>query len=187
MKKIVLSLLCFLMAGLAQSAPKKAPGMRVAKPSPEEKVYSATALSVPASSSMYKHEFTTTLTRGYFISGKECKDCSTGSIIDIGGSYLRYWKDDMQYGTEARLLNLSKEASVTGKSATRFDVLAIGAYNFSSDLKNSIYAKAGVGLYSVIKDDGSDYENKFGLFLGAGKRFAWLKEVILILQFKLIY
>ncbi|NUN05615.1 MAG: hypothetical protein HUU57_07625 [Bdellovibrio sp.] len=53
----------------------------------------------------------------------------------------------------------------------------MGVYNLQSDLANSLFAKAGVGLYSALKDDSSDYENKVGLFIGGGKRFAWLKNV----------
>ncbi len=42
------------------------------------------------------------------------------------------------------LQNLSKEASATAKSATRIDILGIGAFNVSSDYADSVYAKAGV-------------------------------------------
>lgn len=139
-----------------------------------------------ASAGNYTHEITTNLSRGVFVSGKECKDCSTGSIIDVGASYLHNWQNNMQYGVEARLQNLSKEASATGKSATRLDILGIGTFNLESDYANSIYAKAGIGLYSVIKDDGSDYENKFGFFVGAGKRFAWLNNVSYTPELRLV-
>ncbi|MEN0059897.1 MAG: outer membrane beta-barrel protein [Bdellovibrio sp.] len=134
----------------------------------------------------FTHEITTNLTNGVFVSGKECKDCSTGSVVDIGGSYLRYWKDNMQYGVEGRLQNLSKEASAINKSATRIDLLAIGTYNLTSDLKDAIYGKAGVGIYSVINNDGDDYENKFGFFVGAGKRFSWLNNISYTPELRLV-
>lgn len=142
--------------------------------------YETTAPAAPTysySSSAFTHEISTLSTVGGFFSGKQCKDCSTASVLKVSGSYLRYWQDNMQYGFYASFENLSKEASASGKSATRFDIVGQGAFNFSNDLANAIFAKAGVGLYSVLKDDGSDYENKIGLFLGAGKRFAWLKNV----------
>lgn len=185
MKGILIGLLT-LLSVVGVAAPKKIPGTKISKPSMEEKVYTSTSGTASLFSSGFRHELMTSLTRGSFVSGKECKNCDTGTIIDVSGSYLRSWKETLQYGVEARLLNLSKEASGTGKSATRFDILGIGAYNLSSDFKNSLYAKAGVGLYSVLKDDGSDYENKFGLFIGVGKRFEWLNNLTYTPELRLV-
>ncbi|WP_374075456.1 hypothetical protein [Bdellovibrio bacteriovorus] len=165
------------------SAQAKTPGTKVSKsPASAERSYASTS----SYGGSFTHEITTNLTRGVFQSGKNCKDCDTGTIIDIGGSYLRYWKDNMQYGVEARLQNLSKEASGVGKSVTRIDLLGVGTYNLTSDLANAIYAKAGVGLYSVVNDDGDDYENKFGFFVGAGKRFSWLNNVSYTPELRLV-
>lgn len=183
MKMIILAALALALSATAQAKPIVVPGTKISKPTPVERDYASTSWS---SFGSFTHEFTTNLTRGYFVSGKDCKDCPSGTILDIGGSYLHYWKDNMQYGVEARLQNLSQEASGTGRSATRIDLLGLGVYNLTSDHKDAIYAKGGVGLYSALKDDGSDYENKFGLFVGVGKRFAWLNNITYTPELRLV-
>lgn len=169
----------FVIAALALtfsfSADAKMPGTKVSKPTTTERQYASSGSYSYGGS--YTHEITTNLSRGFFQSGKECKNCESGTNLTLTGSYLRYWKDSIQWGAEGGLRMLSKEASGTGDSETLFDIMGIGAYNFQSDLKNAIYAKAGIGLMSVLKDDGSDYENKLSLFVGAGKRFAWFGNV----------
>lgn len=183
MKMITIAALTLAFTATAQA---KTPGTKVSKTPPSTPAVERQYTSTSSYGGSFTHEITTNLTRGVFQSGKNCKNCDTGSIIDIGGSYLRYWKDNMQYGVEARLQNLSKEASGVGKSVTRIDLLGVGTYNLTSDLANAIYGKAGVGIYSVLKDDASDYENKFGFFIGAGKRFAWLNNVSYTPELRLV-
>lgn len=108
-----------------------------------------------ASASNYTHELNTNLTRGLFQSGKACKNCDSGSSLDVGGSYLYSWSGLIQLGAEGRLRLLSKETSGSGDSETLFDLVGVGVYNFSSDFKNSLYAKGGIGFYAVIDDDGT--------------------------------
>lgn len=176
MKFITMTVMALAFAVAAQAKPAKVPGAKVSKTTASEsKDYTTSSYSSYGGS--YTHEFATNLTQGFYQSGKACKDCSTGSNLTVSASYLHYWKDNMQYGAEGSIRMLSKELSGSGSSETLLDILGIGAYNFDSDLKNSIYAKAGVGLYSVPKETGTGYENKFGLFVGVGKRFSWMNNI----------
>lgn len=134
----------------------------------------------------FTNEIMTNLTNGYFASEKACKDCDTGSTLDLGVSYLRFVQDGMQVGGEGRIRSLSKEVSGTGDSKTLIDIAAVGAYNFDADLENSFYGKVGVGFYSVLKNDRSDYENKLGLFVGVGKRFALFHAVTYTPELRLV-
>lgn len=169
--------LAFTVSAQAQ---KKAPGTRVSKQSQSERSYSTTSSNSYSYGGSFTHEvfFNMTGSRsgGQYLSFKEHKDGNTATVLDVGGTYLRYWKDNMQYGVEGRFRSLSKEATLTGKSATLIDALGVGVYNLSSDLDDSIYAKAGFGMYAVLNDDADGYENKLGFFVGAGKRFSWLNN-----------
>lgn len=188
MKFFTIAALVLAFTVSTQAKKTAAPGTRVSKQT--EATERAYASSSSYSYGAYTHEIFMNLTAGrsggQYLSGKEHKDGSTGTIIDVGGTYLRYWKDNMQYGAEARFRNLSKEASLTGKSATLFDLLAVGVYNVSSDLNDSFYGKAGVGLYAVLNDDADGYENKFGFFLAGGKRFSWLNNVAYSPELRLV-
>lgn len=135
------------------------------------------AAGFSAQAEVPRHEVTTNLTRGIFYSGKECKDCSAGSLFDLGTAYNWGWKDNVQVGVEGRLQYLSKEFSVTADSATLIDALAVGTYNISNDFANSIYAKLGLGIFAVRNDAGDNYENQFGLFVGIGKRFYMMNNL----------
>jgi hypothetical protein len=125
----------------------------------------------------YSSEITTSATGGVFFSGKRCKDCESGSDLVLGLGYLHTLTGDVQVGGEGTLRMLSKYSSGTGDSETLFDIVGVGAWNFSHDFANAIFAKAGIGLYSVIKDDRAGYENKLGFFIGGGKRWMWLNNV----------
>lgn len=130
----------------------------------------------PAAAS-YNSEITTNLTGGEFFSGKDCKNCDSGSTLVLGAGFLHTLDSNIQIGGEGAFRMLSKTRSGTGDSETLFDIVGVGAWNFTSDFANSIFAKAGIGLYSVLKDDNSGYENKLGFFIGGGKRFQWLNNV----------
>lgn len=133
-----------------------------------------------------RHEVTTNLTRGIFFSGKDCKDCSTGTLLDLGGAYNIGWKDNIQFGVEGRLQYLSKEVSITNDSATLIDILGVATYNISNDFANSLYAKLGIGIYAVRNDVGDNYENKFGFFVGAGKRFYMMSNLSYMPEIRLV-
>lgn len=187
MKLVSIVAVAFAMAlgGVAQAQAKtsKVPGTKVSRDT-GSKDYVTSSYSYSGGS--YTHEITTNLSGGQYISEKACKDCSTASILNLKGSYLHYWQDNMQWGVEGAVNMLSKEVSRSGKSETLVDLLAIGAYNLDSDFKNSIFAKAGVGIYSVLNDRADGYENKLGLFLGVGKRFSWLSNVSYTPELRLV-
>ncbi|UYL09208.1 hypothetical protein B9G69_001280 [Bdellovibrio sp. SKB1291214] len=132
------------------------------------KDYSSTSFT--SYSSQPLNEVTTNLTQGYFYSGNRYKDGDSGSAIVASASYLRYLKDGWQVGGEGGLQILSEEWSGTRDSETLLTVVGIGAYNFESDIKTSLYAKAGVGLYPVL-DNMGEYKSQLGFFIGGGKRF----------------
>jgi hypothetical protein len=128
-----------------------------------------TSSSFTSYSSQPLNEVTTNLTQGYFFSGNRTKNGDSGTDIMVSASYLRYLTDGWQVGGEGGLRIVSKQLSDTGDSETLITLVAIGAYNFESDIKSSLYAKAGVGLYPVR--DGADYNSQLGFFVGGGKRF----------------
>ena len=189
MKSTLVSLaavvLAFTSVASAKTAKPANQSAVVAKAYPDRE-YASTGSFLAGSYGGQDNEFLTNLTTGYFTSEKRCKDCSTGSTIAIGVSYLHYLKDGWQVGGEGDLRVLSKENSGTGDSETLIDVAVIGAYNFQSDIKNAFFAKAGLGLYSMLKDDQKGYENKFGFFLGGGKRFALWNNVTYTPELRLV-
>lgn len=136
-----------------------------------------TSSSFTSYSSQPLNEVTTNLTQGYFYSGNRCKDCNSGTNITASASYLRYLTDGWQVGGEGGLQILSKEWSGTGDSKTLVTLVAIGAYNFQSDIKSSLYAKAGIGLYPVLNSTASNYDTQLGFFIGGGKRFQILNGI----------
>ncbi|MNJ99885.1 hypothetical protein D3C87_176660 [compost metagenome] len=155
----------------AQAQSKNAPGTKVAKPSSYQDSTPYRGVAQYGGGGSFTHEIQTYSTRGGFVAGKACKDCETGTTIDIGASYLHYWQNNVQFGADVRLQSLSQEVAVGGSSATLIDIIGLAVYNFDPNLSNSFYAKGGIGLYSVVQDDLSGYENKFGLQVGGGKRF----------------
>ncbi|MGZ3774998.1 MAG: hypothetical protein ACXVCY_14005 [Pseudobdellovibrionaceae bacterium] len=187
MKFIITAVMALAFTVTAQAKTTKVPGTKMSKTVRETpKDYTSSYSSPAYGEGSFTHEFTTNLTQGFYLSEKACKDCSTGSNLTVAGSYLHYWKDNMQYGAEGALRVLSKEVTLSRTSETLIDILAIGAYNFDSNLKNSIYAKAGVGFFAVPKNDLSGYENKFGLFVGVGKRFSWMNNISYTPELRLV-
>jgi opacity protein-like surface antigen len=126
----------------------------------------------------FQNEILTNFSSGGFTSSSPCKDCKATTNIGVNLSYLYflngYLQDKLQVGAEGGLGSVS----VNGNSNTNFNLLGVGAYNLESDYKNSIFFKAGLGLYTV-QGTGTGSETKLGLFLGGGKRFAWLSNVTL--------
>lgn len=111
-----------------------------------------------------QHEVQVGLSPGTFQSTKVGN--SSVTIIQARGSYARHLKQNWQVGGEGAFYSTSGGA----KSQSYFEAFGFGNYNFDLDLKKSFYAKAGLGMFSVLNDK-SDYESKFGFMVGAGKRF----------------
>ncbi|QDK39072.1 hypothetical protein [Bdellovibrio sp. NC01] len=185
MNKLIVSLATLVLSVSVAHAKSKSTGTVVAKNSPTAERSYASSENFFSGGSGSQHEFTTILTRGVLTSEKACKDCDTATVIDVGASYSHYLKDGFQVGGEARIQLLPKEVT-GGDSATLIDLLAVGTYNFQSDLKNAFFAKLGLGLYGLLKDNRDGGEEKFGFFLSAGKRFALWNNVSYSPEFRLV-
>lgn len=105
-------------------------------------------------------------TNGSLQTGKQCKNCDSQTIITIGGNYLRTINSNIQAGAQAQIQSYSG-----GNSETLLTLVALGVYNFDTTFKDAFFAQGGLGIYPVIKDDGSGHESKFGFMIGGGKRF----------------
>lgn len=171
---IALTALAFTPTAFAAKT-SKVPGTKVANPSWSQDRTYASSGSMTFGGGTFANEIQTNMSSGLFHSGEQCADCDSGTAITAELSYLRYLKDNFQVGGEVGINILSEEYSATNDSATTFKIVGVGVYNFDSDLKNALYAKAGVGLYPVI--DEGDYETQFGFFIGGGKRFSWIGNV----------
>ena len=183
MKNLIVSVIVAAAAFTSvASAKTKSFGTQTAKAGSD---YSATSPSYSAYGAP-QNEITTFLTRGSLTSEKLCKDCSSGTAIDVGAAYNYYLKDGFQVGGEGQLQILSKEFSRSGSSETLITLVGVGTYNFQNDLKNAFFAKAGIGLYPIIKDNSSGYENKFGLFVGGGKRIQLMDSVTYSPEIRLV-
>jgi hypothetical protein len=183
MTKFIVSLALVAVASVASAKSTKSIGTQYAKTGSD---YSSSSPSY-SSYGAPQNEITTYLTRGAFVSEKSCKDCDTGTTIDLGVAYNYYVKDGWQVGGEARIQLLSEEVpAALGSSRTLIDLVGVGTYNFQSDLKSSFFAKAGVGLYSVPNDDLDGYETQFGFFLGGGKRFQIMDSITYTPELRLV-
>jgi hypothetical protein len=127
-----------------------------------------TGSSSYGSSVSYGHsnEIITNFSRGTIYSGKDQKNGDSRTTIDIQGKYLRVLTANIQIGGQAGFRSISG-----GGGQTLLTALGIGVYNFDTDIKNSFFVEGGLGIYPVLKDTGTDYESKFGLYAGGGKRF----------------
>jgi len=95
----------------------------------------------------------------------------TNTVIEAAASVVKVIKSNIQAGVEAHFYNQSG----TGGSSY-FEVLGVGIYNFDNNLKDSFYAKAGLGMLNVINDKFKN-ESKVGFLVGAGKRIPLMDKV----------
>lgn len=188
MNKFIASVAVVAMAFTSVAGAKtKSSPMTVAKEAPgTERSYASSSSAPFFAGGSDANEFSTLLTRGLFSAEKPCKDCDSGTTFDIGASYLHYLQDGWQVGGEGRLQILSKEVSPSRKSTTLLDIAGVVNYNFQSDLKNSIFAKGGIGFYSVLNDSQDGYDTKLGFFIAAGKRFALWHNVSYAPELRLV-
>lgn len=97
---------------------------------------------------------------------------SSISTLEAKLSLAKLIQNNIQAGAELRMVN----ASGGPKSSSYFEVAAFGVYNFTSILKDTFYAKGGLGLFNTINTKG-DNENKFGFFAGGGKRIPLWNQI----------
>jgi len=93
--------------------------------------------------------------------------------MSLNVSYLYFLQgtseDRLQIGAEAEISSIS----LNGNTNTYINLLGVGAYNLDTDFKQSVFIKAGVGIYT-IQDAGTNTETKMGVFIASGKRFTMM-------------
>lgn len=114
----------------------------------------------------HQNEIITNFTNGSFYSGERVKNGGSVTTIQVQGKYLRTLTANIQAGGQVGLLSLSG-----GGSETLLTALAVGVYNFDVNFKQSFFAEGGLGIFPVQSETTGDYESKFGLYVGGGKRF----------------
>lgn len=161
--KIILSGLVLLAVGSAQAKTKSSPAAKTT-------TYTSTSSSDSFFSDWSDKELSLTGTSGSFESYKVGTSSVTEINVSAGLSTLVY--EQVQAGAELSF------ASVSGGSTSRsgFGILAFGAYNFDYSLRESMYAKGGLGTFPV-EDGKGGLENKFGFMVGGGKRIPLWEKV----------
>lgn len=157
-------LLFVAVLGLTQVAFSKTVG----KPAPAKS--SSSTFSSPVQESYYagfEYELQTAISQGGLQTYKAGSD--TVTLIDLGISLSKVIKNNIQAGGEAHMYNLSGAGS-----SSYFEFMGFGVYNFDNDLKQSLYAKAGLGMQNVVGTKGN--ESKFALMIGGGKRMYVLEK-----------
>lgn len=113
------------------------------------------------------NEIITNFTSGSLLAGQSCKDCDNVTNITVRAMYLRTFSGNVQIGAQAGLESVSGD-----NSETLLTLVGMGVYNFDTNFKEAFFVQGGLGIYPVLKDDGSgDHESKFGFLVGGGKRF----------------
>lgn len=160
--------LVLVVLGLTSFAGAKSVAKPAPSPGPSK---SSSAFSSPVHESYFagfEYELQTMLSSGGLHSFKQAG--TTYTVIDAGVSLSKVIKNNIQAGGEVHLFNSSG-----GASSSYLEFMGFGVYNFDTDLKQSIYAKAGVGMLNTVNDKGSN-ESKLGLMIGGGKRMLVLEK-----------
>ncbi len=113
----------------------------------------------------FRHELDLNLSKGYlntyYNGAKNITD------INIAGSYSFDIGRNFQVGGDAGFQSVDSISHLTA--------VGTGTYNLDSDYSNSIFFKAGLGLYPVTRINLTtakiEDKNEVGLFIAAGKRF----------------
>lgn len=114
-----------------------------------------------------ENEIITNFTHGSLVTGKATTDSPTRTVITIAGGYLRTVNANVQAGAQAQIQSYSGG----GDSETLLTLVGLGVYNFDTNFKQSFFVQGGLGIYPVLKSDGTGHESKFGFLVGGGKRF----------------
>jgi hypothetical protein len=93
---------------------------------------------------------------------------SSYTDINLAAAYHHYLgKNNLQVGGEGGLMSFPDGTS----SKTLIALMGIVTYNIDSDLINSVYANAGLGLYPAYDKSNFKYDSKFSFMFNVGKRF----------------
>ncbi len=111
------------------------------------------------------HEVVLTPSR---ISIESYKESKSRTDITLYGAYNRHFKDNFQLGFEGGLVS-----SPDSKGGTKTLIAGMGVvtYNFETNLRNSLFAQGGLGLYPTYQKDDGDFQSKLAFFAGVGKRW----------------
>lgn len=152
--------LIFLNFPLHSQARKVLPGTLVKAPESIRQV----------SESEYLNELNINFSSG-FIQSYKVGDSSLTDLTAIA-SYQRLIREKIQVGGEGGILS-RPETNADGKLESKYHLTLLGTatYNLESDLSNSPFITAGLGLYPSYKKENGKYESKFSYQLDVGKRF----------------
>lgn len=143
---------------------------------------STTAASPPPVQESYfadfEYEIQSMLTGGGIQSLK--KGGETSTIISAQAAATKIIKNNIQAGAEVSFYNES-----AGGGSSYFEIMGVGVYNFDNNLKQSIYAKAGLGMMNVINDKYKN-ESKLGIMVGGGKRIPIMDKIAYTPELRII-
>ncbi len=147
-----------------------AQGTKAKTKAPSKSIESTTVTPAPArthsyssmNSGEYLNEIQTSFVGGSFQNYKT----GSQSVTQLTGtaSYARLIRPLIQVGGEVGLSYVNAATTTTTLTA-----LAIGKYNFDSDLKESFYVDAGAGILSAVNNTGGT-DTKFSFMVGGGRR-----------------
>lgn len=161
MKKLALACMALTLIAFGTSAQAQ---RKTKKSSSEASTWTSSSYSTLGSA--YIHEVDLNLSQAEIHSFK--KGSKSYTDMNAVGSYNRLIQDKIQVGALAGFFTYP-DASDDNK--LYFALMGTGTYNLESDLDNSIFGTAGIGLYpSWDKDDG-ERKSAFSFMVGAGKRF----------------
>lgn len=159
MNKIIILALSLTLSqiSLAQSKSKKAvsPTLTPVKSEPAHSAYSSGFSSSYSSYSSDEKEIQVGLGHGSLVA------VGSTTTIDARASFAKKYDSQFQIGGEGSYYSTSGVSS--------FEIFGFGNYNLDTDLKNSLYGKAGAGMFSVSNATGGR-DSKFGFMIGGGKR-----------------
>lgn len=129
-------------------------------------------ISAPVQQSYYadfEYELQTSYSNGGLRSYKASGE--TNTVIEAAASLTKVVKSNIQAGADVGFYNQSG-----GGGSSYFEGLGVAVYNFDNNLKESLYAKVGLGMLNVVGDKGKN-ESKFGFMIGGGKRILLMDKV----------
>jgi hypothetical protein len=145
--KSILTILCVLLAGVAQAQYKR----------------TQTTKAPVSFASSVQNEVDLTMTR-LSLHSSENVGGDKNTTINIYGGFHRNWQNNMQWGVEGGLL------SYPDGNDTKTLLAAMGmiTYNLDSNYRNAFYVQGGLGLHPGIDDN--EYKSAFSMTASFGKR-----------------
>lgn len=105
----------------------------------------------------------------------------TVTTIEAGASVAKQVHENIQAGGEVSFYN----SSGGPKNRSYIQLAGFGTYNFQPVLRESFYAKAGLGFFNTVNERNED-EGKIGFFAGGGKRIPILGSINYVPEARLL-